>query len=139
MGAERLLRFLAQRLVKAAIVVLAIVVFQFVLIRLAPGDPASVIAGQSGAADAEFMAQLRAQFGRLTIKRRTDGATRNRADTRTQDGRCRAVPGARSGAQNAACDRSGGKAGCRAVGIAIGIDATGNQNSRGGKGKERLE
>ncbi len=63
MGAERLLRFLAQRLVKAAIVVLAIVVFQFVLIRLAPGDPASVIAGQSGAADAEFMAQLRAQFG----------------------------------------------------------------------------
>lgn len=63
MGAERLLRFLAQRLVKAAIVVLAIVVFQFVLIRLAPGDPASVIAGQSGAADAQFMAQLRAQFG----------------------------------------------------------------------------
>jgi peptide/nickel transport system permease protein len=63
MGTERLLRFLAQRLVKAAIVVLAIVVFQFVLIRLAPGDPASVIAGQSGAADAEFMAQLRAQFG----------------------------------------------------------------------------
>jgi peptide/nickel transport system permease protein len=63
MGAGRLLRFLAQRLVKAAIVVLAIVVFQFVLIRLAPGDPASVIAGQSGAADAEFMAQLRAQFG----------------------------------------------------------------------------
>jgi peptide/nickel transport system permease protein len=63
MGAGRLLRFLARRLVKAAIVVLAIVVFQFVLIRLAPGDPASVIAGQSGAADAEFMAQLRAQFG----------------------------------------------------------------------------
>jgi peptide/nickel transport system permease protein len=63
MGAERLLRFLAQRLVKAAIVVLAIVVFQFVLIRLAPSDPASVIAGQSGAADAEFMAQFRSQFG----------------------------------------------------------------------------
>jgi peptide/nickel transport system permease protein len=48
---------------KAVIVVIAIIIFQFVLIRLAPGDPASVIAGQSGAADPLFMEQLRAQFG----------------------------------------------------------------------------
>jgi peptide/nickel transport system permease protein len=63
MGAGKLLRFLLGRSVKAVIVVIAIIVFQFVLIRLAPGDPASVIAGQSGAADPLFMEQLRAQFG----------------------------------------------------------------------------
>lgn len=63
MGAGKLLRFLLGRSVKAVIVVAAIIVFQFVLIRLAPGDPASVIAGQSGAADPLFMQQLRAQFG----------------------------------------------------------------------------
>jgi peptide/nickel transport system permease protein len=63
MGAGALAAFLAQRIVKAAFVILGVVVFQFVLIRLAPGDPASVIAGQSGAADPIFMAQLREQFG----------------------------------------------------------------------------
>lgn len=63
MGAGALAAFLAQRTVKAAFVILGVVVFQFVLIRLAPGDPASVIAGQSGAADPLFMAQLREQFG----------------------------------------------------------------------------
>ncbi len=58
-----LARFLLGRIAKAAVVVLAIVVLNFVLIRLAPGDPASVIAGQSGAADPQFMEQLRRQFG----------------------------------------------------------------------------
>jgi len=59
----KLLRFLAQRLVKMVAVVLAIVVINFVLIHAAPGDPASVIAGQSGAADPVFIAQLRHEFG----------------------------------------------------------------------------
>jgi peptide/nickel transport system permease protein len=63
MGATKLLRFLAGRSVKAVVVIIAIIVFQFLLIRLAPGDPASVIAGQSGAADPLFMQQLREQFG----------------------------------------------------------------------------
>jgi peptide/nickel transport system permease protein len=58
-----LLAFLARRLAKAALVVLGVVVLNFLLIRLAPGDPALVIAGQSGAADEQFIAQLRAQFG----------------------------------------------------------------------------
>ncbi|MBL8834905.1 MAG: ABC transporter permease [Alphaproteobacteria bacterium] len=58
-----LARFVFGRIAKAALVVLAIVVLNFVLIRLAPGDPASVIAGQSGAADPQFMEQLRRQFG----------------------------------------------------------------------------
>jgi peptide/nickel transport system permease protein len=55
--------FLLRRGVKAALVVLAIVICNFLLIHAAPGDPASVIAGQSGAADARFMEQLRQQFG----------------------------------------------------------------------------
>jgi peptide/nickel transport system permease protein len=55
--------WLARRLAKAIVVVLAITVFNFVLVRLAPGDPASVIAGETGAADQKFMDQLRAQFG----------------------------------------------------------------------------
>ncbi len=59
----RLLRFLLARLAKMLAVVLAIVVVNFLLIHAAPGDPASVIAGQSGAADARFIEQLRTQFG----------------------------------------------------------------------------
>ena len=55
--------FLARRAGKAVLVVLGVVVLNFLLIRLAPGDPALVIAGQSGAADEKFVAQLRAQFG----------------------------------------------------------------------------
>lgn len=63
MELSRLPGFLLRRGVKAAIVILAIVVCNFLLIHAAPGDPASVIAGQSGAADERFLAQLRAQFG----------------------------------------------------------------------------
>lgn len=48
---------------KAVGVILAIVLLNFLLIRLAPGDPASVMAGQAGAADQLFMDQLREQFG----------------------------------------------------------------------------
>jgi len=59
----RLLRLALSRLLKMAVVILGIVVVNFLLIHAAPGDPASVIAGQSGAADAKFVAQLRAQFG----------------------------------------------------------------------------
>jgi peptide/nickel transport system permease protein len=63
MDPARLPGFLLRRGVKAVMVVLAIIVCNFLLIHAAPGDPASVIAGQSGAADARFMEQLRAQFG----------------------------------------------------------------------------
>jgi peptide/nickel transport system permease protein len=55
--------FLGERLVKMALVVLAIAVASFLLIHAAPGDPASVIAGQSGAADQKLLDQLRQQFG----------------------------------------------------------------------------
>ena len=52
----RLARLAAQRLLKIVAVILAIAVTNFLLIHAAPGDPASVIAGESGAADPQFMA-----------------------------------------------------------------------------------
>ena len=43
--------------------VLAMVVFNFALLHLAPGDAADVLAGEAGSATPEFMTQLRADFG----------------------------------------------------------------------------
>src|SRR5262245_17132503 len=58
-----MLAFVAQRLAKAIVVLLTIVVLNFVLIRMAPGDPALVMAGEAGAGDKIFVAQLREKFG----------------------------------------------------------------------------
>src|SRR5258706_4731253 len=57
------LRYIAARLVKTVLVVVAVVVLSFFLIRLAPGDAATVMAGQSGYADQAFMKNLRAEYG----------------------------------------------------------------------------
>jgi peptide/nickel transport system permease protein len=43
-------------------VILCVACVNFALIRLAPGDPASIMAGQSGAADEQFVQQLRVEF-----------------------------------------------------------------------------
>ncbi len=56
-------RFLASRVVKGVVVLLAIAVLNFALIRAAPGDPATVMAGEAGAADEVFVQQLRERFG----------------------------------------------------------------------------
>src|SRR3954469_10747700 len=40
-----------------------VILLNFVLLQLAPGDAADVMAGESGSATAETMAQLRARFG----------------------------------------------------------------------------
>lgn len=58
-----MLSFVAQRVVKGVIVLLAIVVLNFFLIRLAPGDPALVMAGEAGAGDLAYVAQMREKFG----------------------------------------------------------------------------
>src|SRR5260370_29577473 len=58
-----MLSFVAQRIAKGAIVLLAIIVLNFFLIRLAPGDPAIVMAGEAGASDKVFVTQLREKFG----------------------------------------------------------------------------
>lgn len=57
------LDFFLRRLGKGLFVVLGVVVLNFLLIQLAPGDPASVMAGEAGAGDEQFTAQLRKQFG----------------------------------------------------------------------------
>ncbi|MDB5629082.1 MAG: Oligopeptide transport system permease protein OppB, partial [Tardiphaga sp.] len=58
-----MLSFIAQRIAKGAVVLIAIVILNFFLIRLAPGDPAVVMAGEAGASDPIFVAQLREKFG----------------------------------------------------------------------------
>jgi peptide/nickel transport system permease protein len=63
MGGARFAGFLVQRVIKMVVMVFAIIVANFLLVHAAPGDPASVIAGEAGAADPQFLAQLRAQFG----------------------------------------------------------------------------
>ena len=55
--------YIALRLVKTALTVIAVVVLSFFLIRLAPGDAATVMAGQAGYADEAFMKSLRAEYG----------------------------------------------------------------------------
>jgi peptide/nickel transport system permease protein len=55
--------FLARRIVKSVLVLITIALFNFFLVRAAPGDPATILAGQSGAADAQYVAQLRKDFG----------------------------------------------------------------------------
>lgn len=56
-------RYVLGRLIYGLPIILAIVIVNFFLIRLAPGDAAQVMAGESGAASVEYMEQLRSQFG----------------------------------------------------------------------------
>lgn len=55
--------FLGRRLIKSVFILFAIVVINFLLVRAAPGDPAMVMAGEAGAADQQYVEQLREQFG----------------------------------------------------------------------------
>jgi peptide/nickel transport system permease protein len=59
----RFVYYLAGRAIKAFLVVIGVAILSFVLIRLAPGDPAIVMAGEAGAADEAFLSQLREEFG----------------------------------------------------------------------------
>ncbi len=59
---KRLL-YLLRRIFQGICVLLLIAVINFMLIRAAPGDPAAVMAGEAGASDQIFMAQLRERFG----------------------------------------------------------------------------
>jgi peptide/nickel transport system permease protein len=56
-------RSLASRLLQGLALVLAVVVLNFVLVHVAPGDPVETIAGASGGMSPELMAKLRAQYG----------------------------------------------------------------------------
>ncbi len=59
----RRLRYFGARVLLALPVVFGIIVLNFLLIHLAPGDAASVLAGESGAATPEYMESLRSKFG----------------------------------------------------------------------------
>lgn len=59
----RVVRYLAWRLLQAIPVVAGIAVFNFMLLQLAPGDAADVLAGEAGGASPEYIAELKARFG----------------------------------------------------------------------------
>jgi peptide/nickel transport system permease protein len=63
MGGGRLLRYVMRRLLQAVPVVLGVVVLNFLLLQLAPGDAATVLAGEAGGAPLEYIQQLRQRFG----------------------------------------------------------------------------
>ena len=60
---QRVLRMLRRNALAAIPTVLAIVVLNFFLLQLVPGDAADVLAGESGSATEETMRQLRTRFG----------------------------------------------------------------------------
>lgn len=60
---KRFVRFLLRRLLQAVPIVLGIAIFNFLLLHLAPGDAADVLAGEAGGASPEYVAQLKAKFG----------------------------------------------------------------------------
>lgn len=57
------LSFVIRRLAQVIPVVFAIATMNFVLVHLAPGDAADILAGMAGHATPEFVAQLRREFG----------------------------------------------------------------------------
>jgi len=57
------LRFIAQRLLQAFLLVAAVVILNFALVHAAPGDPVETIAGASGGMSEELKAELRASYG----------------------------------------------------------------------------
>jgi len=59
----RRLRYVLKRLLHSLPIILAIVVMNFFLLQLAEGDAVDVLAGESGSATPEYMAELRAKFG----------------------------------------------------------------------------
>ncbi len=58
---HRYIRFIARRMLQAAGLVLLLIALNFALIHLAPGDPAYLLAGQSG--DEQYFAFIRTKFG----------------------------------------------------------------------------
>lgn len=57
------IRFVGMRLFKAMGILAAVVALNFFLIRLIPGDPATVLAGESGMSDEAFIQSIRVLYG----------------------------------------------------------------------------
>ncbi len=60
---KKISAFLSRRILKCILVLFLIALFNFFLVHAAPGDPAQILAGQSGASDAQYIEQLRKDFG----------------------------------------------------------------------------
>lgn len=58
-----MLKSITARVAQALGLILAVVALNFLLIHIAPGDPATVIVGESGAGDPELVEQIRSQYG----------------------------------------------------------------------------
>jgi peptide/nickel transport system permease protein len=63
MTGNRLLRYVLWRLIQAVPVILGVTVLCFLLLQLAPGDLAEVLAGESGGASKEYIDELRTRYG----------------------------------------------------------------------------
>lgn len=61
--ARKRFHYAGRRLAQAVPILLGIVVMNFLLLQLAPGDAADVLAGEAGSATPEYMAMLRERFG----------------------------------------------------------------------------
>ena len=62
-SAPGLVKSLFARILRSVLIVVAIAALNFGIVHLAPGDVADVLAGESGAASPEFIADLRTRFG----------------------------------------------------------------------------
>lgn len=56
-------QFMLTRIAQGLLALLVIATINFLLVRMAPGDPVAVLAGEAGASDEQYVAQLREQFG----------------------------------------------------------------------------
>ncbi len=55
--------YVLNRLVQAVPIIIGIAILNFILINLAPGDAVEILAGEAGAANPEYMEDLRAKYG----------------------------------------------------------------------------
>lgn len=60
---RRVLVYVLRRLAQAVPIVVGIIVLNFLLLQLAPGDAATVLAGEAGGAPPEYVESLRQRFG----------------------------------------------------------------------------
>jgi len=58
-----MVKSLFKRIGNAVVLLLAVLILNFTLIHIAPGDPVEVLAGEMGGATPELLAELRASFG----------------------------------------------------------------------------
>lgn len=57
------LNFSLRRIIYGIVMIFAVIIFNFFLIQLAPGDPAEIIAGEAGGTTPKILAEIRAAYG----------------------------------------------------------------------------